>query len=164
MTDESGRSKQFEINEPNMKNLLIPHLPHLSFVFALAFPWATDVQQPDQNATLYRQAAMIVNDVKAFDKGTGHKTLETFMIPYPSLITQKTKVTVTIADKVIRKLTYVSYDEGNTASGVETYYFNANGKFVCHVNKATGLLSYDVYVDSVLVLWTKADDPTNRVI
>jgi hypothetical protein len=86
------------------------------------------------------------------------------MIPYPTWSVKKTKVTVTTADKVVRKLAYVSYDEGHTASGTETYYFDKNGKFVCHVNKATGVLSYDVYVDSILVLWTKAGDPTNNVM
>jgi len=147
-----------------MKKLLIRYLLPPVFVIAPAFPRAVGARQTDPNAALYRQAATIAGDAKAFEKGTTGKTIESFMIPYPNLVSKKTKVTVTVADKVVRKLSYVSYDEGHRASGTETYYFDAKGKLVCHVNKSTGVLSYDVYVDSVLVLWTKADDPTNSVM
>lgn len=147
-----------------MNKLVIPYLLPGTFLFALALPCAANAQQADPNAALYRKAATIVNNAKAFDKATTARSVQSFMIPFPTWIAKKTKVTVTSADKVVRKLTYVSYDEAHMFPATETFYFDANGKFVCHVNKATGVLSYDVFVDSVLVLWTKPNDQSNAVI
>jgi hypothetical protein len=158
------RPKHYEPKVSNMNKLLISCFPSWALVFALALPCIAYAQQTDPNAALYRQAATIVSNAKAFDKATGNRSVQSFLIPYPTWVAKKTKVEVTVADKVVRKLTYASYDEGHKASGTETYYFDANGKFVCHVNKATGVLSYDVFIDSVLVLWTKPDDQSNTVM
>jgi hypothetical protein len=114
--------------------------------------------------SLFHVASSVVHVIKAFDRNKSGKTVQSFTVPYDADYRKKTRLTVTFSNGTIRKFTYMAYSDGLADVAEDTYYFDSTGQLTCHPNLATGVLSYDVFVDPYLVLFTQEGDTTNSVL
>jgi hypothetical protein len=137
--------------------------PPALLLLTVSIHGVTLAQNKHSDDSLYNVASTIVSNIKAFDRTTDPKDARTFMIPYSDAPKKKTRVVVTTINKIVRKMTYISYDESLTTSAKESYYFDTGGKLIVHSGFATGTISYDVYMPPYFVIFNKAGDPLNSV-
>ena len=130
----------------------------------MALPFSSNAQHRKQDDSLLRVASTIVQTINAFDNEKSGKALQTFQVPYEyAPDRKKTPVTIITVGKILRKFTYIGYDESLTDGGNEEYYFDPAGKLICHVTAASER-SYGVYLPPYFVVYFKDNDSSNIVL
>jgi hypothetical protein len=106
----------------------------------------------------------VISEVREYEKIDLPKLRVKYQLPYENNLIKKSTVVVELMNGKVRKLSYQSYEEGYKSSAPQIYYFDIAGRLICHINRSTGELSYDIFCDSSVLIFYQEDDPRNMML
>ena len=135
----------------------------MSFLNFLAIFWAFELnaQSKAVKDSILKQAIKSVQEIEVINRIIDTKNSITKILPYNDDFKHKTKVIVYFKDSIVRKMLYMGFDESFTSSAKEEYYFDVNGKLMCHINIATGTIAYQIYSEPHCMMYLKNNEQSN---